>query len=655
VNKQKAYYLTHATNKYDIAIIGATPGGITCAVRAAREGLSVLLTCWNAHPGGFFVNGGNFFDTLYEGNRAPLVAEFLTLNREYNREYYGEESDQYKKCFFGDRLASSSRPIIFNDAARWVFERWIEDESGIALMLNTIPGEVGVEDRHIKSIVLKSNGDGKSTQIFAKIFVDATYEGDLAALSGIDYHVGREAREDFGELHAGKIFTWRGEEAAHPREAALGLLNLRTFRLTSKQIVAGSTGEGDRAIQAYNFRMQLTRDPAKRREIQKPDTYDRSCYIGIAQDEMEMLRGRYPIKSDALYCGPDKIAMNGQNHCFPGGNHDYPEADEDTRKAIIKAHVDHMLGYFYFIQHDESIPEKTRVRNQQFGLDKTLYLDNNNIPYEIYVREARRIRGRYIFREQDATIAPGINRTPVHHDAIAIAEWPMDSHDCTTEIRPGSLHDGVLLLTEETRPSQVPFRTLLPKNLDNLLVPICLSATHIGLGTLRVEPTWMHICESAAYVATLAITNKLAVSDVPIEMLQKKLVKKNIMLSFFNEFDMDTDAPWAKAIQYFGTKGFFSSYNAYPDKPLTKEIAYLWIEAVHSIKQGNHDSQSFAQQIAKQEAIEDNPMSKEQFEIRIHEAIGWTPQVTHEPEVQNKTGQTPILRKDACTVLYDSI
>ena len=127
------------------------------------------------------------------------------------------------------------------------------------------------------------------------------------------------------------------------------------------------------------------------------------------------------------------------------------------------------------------------------------------------------------------------------------------------------------------------------------------------------------------------------------------------MLSFFNEFDMDTEASWAKAIQYFGTKGFFSSYNAYPDKMLTQKIAQLWIEGVHSIKQGNHDSQSFAQQIAKQEAIEDNPMSKEQFEIRIQEVTGWIPQLAHDPEVQKETGQTPVLRKDACTVLYQLI
>ena len=133
----------------------------------------MLLTCWNAHPGGFFVNGGNIFDTLYEGNRAPLVTEFTTLNRQYNREHYGEESNQYNRCFFGDRLASSSRPTISNEAARWIFERWIEDEPGITLMLNTIPSEVEAVNRHIKSIVLKSNRDGKSTPVFAKIFVDA--------------------------------------------------------------------------------------------------------------------------------------------------------------------------------------------------------------------------------------------------------------------------------------------------------------------------------------------------------------------------------------------------------------------------------------------------------------------------------------------------
>ena len=641
---------------YDLVVVGATPGGIACAVRAARDGLTVLLTCWNDHPGGFFVNGGGVLDTLYEGNRAPLFAEFVERVRRYNLEKYGAASERYRECFYGERLESSARPRISNEAAEAVFHEWIRSEPKISLLTDVYSYAVERSGRLLRAVYLKSFFDGEQRRIEGRIFVDASYEGDLAAIAGVEYRVGREGREEFGEPHAGKIFTWRGEAGHYPREAAEGLINTRIFRLTSKQILAGSTGEADDAIQAYNYRMQLTNDPAKRRAIWRPENYDRGKYLGIVEKKSEMWKKPYAIKADALYNGVEKVGMHGQYHCFPGGNHAYPEADWAERHRILKAHADQMLGYFYFLQNDEAIPEAIRKRHWEWGLDRTLYPSNDNIPYEIYVREARRIRGRYVFREEDATLATVYSRAPVHHDSIAITEWPMDSHDCTTEIVPGGLHDGVLLLTEETRPGQIPYRALLPKDMDNLVVPVCLSATHVAWGTVRLEPVWMHLGEVAAHAAGLSIDLETTPGELEASRLQMRSVENGIMISFFNEFDMATEGSWVSAVQFLGAKGFFESYNSRPHEPLTVLVAREWVRAFGSLCEGNLDAHSVAAAVS-QAAVEGDPaISGRAFLALVEREASYRglpePLIREEGKAMGLLEQGPLVRKVACRFIY---
>ena len=302
-----------------------------------------------------------------------------------------------------------------------------------------------------------------------------------------------------------------------------------------------------------------------------------------------------------------------------------------------------MLGYFYFIQNDESVPYKVRELNRKIGLDKTMYTDNNNIPYEIYVREARRTRGRYIFNENDATLAPGLTRSPIHGDSVAIAEWPMDSHDCTTDIRPGSLHDGVILLTEKTRPSQVPYRSLLPKILENLLVPICLSATHVGIGTLRVEPTWMHICESAAHASIIAVREGVPLSKVNVEYLQSRLVATGIMLSFFNEWTSQ-DEDWWDAVQFLGTKGFFSSYDLRPLEPVTTKVASVWIKGIKAFLNQSLNPGYLARLIADADQTESDPITYSKFDGLLQEA---------NLDCKFEKGEELLIRSRACLHIYD--
>ena len=310
----------------------------------------------------------------------------------------------------------------------------------------------------------------------------------------------------------------------------------------------------------------------------------------------------------------------------------------------------------YFIQNDDSVPEAIRERNLQWGLDKTLYPDNDNIPYEIYVREARRIRGRYVFREQDATLAEGYGRAPVHSDSVGVTEWPMDSHDCTTEMVPGSLHDGVLLLTEETRPGQIPYRSLLPRDIDNLIVPVCLSATHVAWGTVRLEPVRMPLGEVAAHAAALSLQLGTTPGELDPEHLQFRLVENRIMVSFFNEFDMATEEPWVPAVQYLGTKGFFDEYDARPEAPLTGSVAREWAHAFADLCQGNCDSHAVAGAVHRVAGDSDPAVSVAEFLTLLEKEAAYRglpdSLVGREAEAIGWNEEESVTRKDACRLIF---
>jgi len=194
----------------------------------------------------------------------------------------------------------------------------------------------------------------------------------------------------------------------------------------------------------------------------------------------------------------------------------------------------------------------------------------------MYVREARRLVGRKVFTENDGLAAPGLARAPIQSRAIAITEWPLDSHSCTADEVPGSDHEGKVLLSRETRPGQVSYQCLLPQELDNLLVTVCVSSTHIGWGTIRLEPVWMQIGESAGFALALAHQAKIAPANVPAATLRRKLVENRVMLGLFNEFDMRAPTTAQQAAQYFVTQGFFPGYNARLDAPLTRAVAAVW-------------------------------------------------------------------------------
>jgi len=273
-----------------------------------------------------------------------------------------------------------------------------------------------------------------------------------------------------------------------------------------------------------------------------------------------------------------KRSWNATN--LTGGGKGYAQGSRAVRREIEEAHRRHALGLMWFLQNDPEVPPAVRARAREWGLAADEFVENGNFPDRLYVREARRMRGRAVFTEHDALIADGQERAPVKRDAIAITEFSLDSLACTTERMAGSLCDGQLFQMEVSRPGQIAWGVVLPAEVDNLAVVNTVSATHVGWGTVRQTPTLMHLAESAAWAAVIARRENVPIAAVDVDRLQRVLVEHGIMISFFNDLDMSGRASWLPAVQYFGAKGCFSSYDAAPDRMTTEggESRAAWCE-----------------------------------------------------------------------------
>ena len=557
--------------EHDLVVIGSSPCGVACAVRAAREGLSVLLVSEGRHIGGMLASGIGVMDTQYDGRRAPLYDEICDRIKGYYRERYGEHSSQYRTCLPGDRTSSSNRLTFEPHVAEAVLEQLVAEQPAIALLRGWVTEAVERCGDQVIAVHLRRERGEQRQRVAASLFVDATYTADLAARAGVPYRVGREDRTEFGEPHAGRIFSVRVDNAGvatYPRAAVEGSLNLRPFQSINAQIYAGRTGEGDHKVQSYHLRLCMSRDPANQHQPPRPARYDRDYF-------RRRFRGRWPrIGGNPI---PNDKANWWTNYI--GAGWAYPDADWPQRRAIIERYRDYHLGLIWFLQNDPEVPEQVRAAARRWGLAADEFTDNDHVPYELYVREARRIRGRAVFTEHDGSLARGIERAPIHADAVTVTEWFMDSHEVSEETAPGSDGEGLILLSEITRPGQVPFRCLLDRTLVNLLVPLCVSATHVGWGTIRLESVFMQLGEAAGYACALARETDTAPGHLDPDLLLRRLVAAPMMVSFFNDFDMATKAPWVPAVQYLGTRGFFADYDARPDEPLCLAVAEVWARA----------------------------------------------------------------------------
>ena len=587
---------------YDVVVIGGTPGGIACAVRAAREGLSVLLVNHTQHLGGFVTSGAGGWEAPYDGLRSPIYGEMITGAAAYYREKYGEGSPQHLVSMPSKTSrAHIDRPKVEPRIAEMLFNQMVEKEKTLTVLLGHVVTKTEREGALLKSITLRPMHGESIITVSGKVFADGMYEGDLMAAAGVKTQIGRESRAQYDEPHAGVIYTKERHkepgQRGFPKAADEGSLNIRYNSHATADIVEGpQSGEADGSVMAYNYRLVLTRDPANKIMVQKPANYDPAIAKAAGGG------GFVPNLPNG------KVAWNGGR--LIGPQNDYPGADWPMREAISKRYLDGMIMRLWWAQNDPQAPEGERKQFAGYGFAADEFPDNNHAPYEIYVREARRLVGRYVFKEQDNVVADGIARTPIHTDSIAMTDWPVDSVACLPRKAPGGNTDGILFLGEESRPAQVPYRSILTNELDNLLVPVAISASHVGWGSIRLEPVWMQLGESAGHAAALSVKGKTTPTKLDPDALIRKLAASHVMISFFNDVDVTSDDPQVTAAQYFGTKGFFASFDAKLDEPLTEAVKAAWQDGFERLQKGTLGPMQLANAMHAAE-IKESPVIKE--------------------------------------------
>lgn len=533
----------------DILVVGATPAGIAAAIAAARCGSEVYLTEMKDHLGGMMTNGLGRTDIGPRQTVGGIFKEFIDHVYAYYVDTYGADSQQVKDSSNGYYFEPSVAEKILNrmvKAEKRIKVRYYYRPDAVVMYGNRLHGVEFVDTRHKKRI-----------EIRAGVFIDATYEGDIAAMAGCAYRVGRESREEFGEPFAGVLYMDH----------------------YTRMILPGSTGRGDKRIQAYNFRLCLTNNPSNRVMPTKPENYNRDEYLQVLDS---IKRGRIKRVDDVLNIERipnDKSDTNNMPRAListdlPEENYAYPEATWEEREQIIKRHRDYIMGLLYFLQNDPEMPESLKSECREWGFAKDEFVDNDNFPRQIYVREARRIWGLYNFTAHDALLAPGILRTPIHFDSIACGGYAMDSH-ATRKKEPNreDTMEGLFWMGGMTQPYQIPYRVMVPQAVDALLVPCAASGTHIGFGTLRMEPVWMAMGQAAGTAAHLARRLYVEPRDVPVKRLQCWLLDQGQVITAFTDVlspGKGVTSEQFKAMQFYGTRGLFTSYVAAPQEKMTR-------------------------------------------------------------------------------------
>jgi len=561
---------------YDVVVIGATPAGIAAAISAARLGHKVAVVERTNHIGGMMTGGLSATDRRYRQASGGLFVEFLRRVERFYAQAYGENSPQHHACRDGYLFESK--------VASQVFQHMLAKTPNLHICLRQeLVGIVLGNRSNINAVLLLDKNRGIRWRMNGRVFIDATYEGDLAAMAGVPYRVGRESRHEFGEEYAGEVF-WDSR---------------------NRQITFGKP-EGDKKVQAYNYRLNLTKRTDNRSLIAAPPDYDPNLYAEIVERVREGILW-HPMEVVSLVKLPqEKFDANNTpgpfaSTDFIGANYDYPEADWHRREQIARAHRNYIIGLLYFLQTDPRLPNEFRVAAQHWGFAADEFVENENFPTQLYVREARRIVGEYIFTEHDARPVFEGRRAPVHEDSIAVAEYPIDSH-ATTPRDPNQpyLHEGFFYLPQITVPSHVPYRVMVPagrgtedeervKQVDNLLVCGAVSATHIGFGTLRLEPVWMALGQAAGTAAHLALTQNPenpSVRSVPVDKLQRLLLEQGQVIAFFTDLPQPNTDEFA-AVQFFAVRGFFDTYEARPndfvDEVAARKMLHRFAELIHRL------------------------------------------------------------------------
>jgi hypothetical protein len=494
----------------DLCVFGATAAGVAAAVEAAREGRKVVLTEFGRHVGGMTAGGLSQTDI---GNKAAIGGLAREFYQRMGRHYGANEVW---------KLEPSVAERVFHDML---------GEAGVKVYFNQRMASAQTNHARLESITME---DGAVFQ--ARVFIDASYEGDLMAKAGVSYFVGREGNAVYHETLDGiravtpkHQFTLAVDPYRRPGDPASGLLPL------IQDQAPGQAGEGDHSVQAYNFRLCLTQNPTNKLPIAPPADYDPARYELLARYIHALVAaGQKPHLSQFMDIplmpnGKTDINNNGGfSTDFIGGNAGYAEGRYAERERIWRAHEDYTRGFLHFLASSPRVPLPLRAEMQSWGLCKDEFPDTGGWPHQLYIREARRMISDYVMTENNcrySMTAP---------DPVGLAAYTMDSHNCRRIVRNGRVENEGDVQVGGFPPYQISYRSIVPKEseCENLLVPVCLSASHIAYGSIRMEPVFMVLGQSSAIAAALALEEKVAVQKIQYDELRRRLLAAKQVLAW---------------------------------------------------------------------------------------------------------------------------
>ena len=491
--------------KVDICVYGGTAAGVIAAYTAKKMGKSVVLIEPGTHLGGMTSGGLGQTDI---GNKYAISGLSLDFYRRIGKHY-----GKFEQWIFEPHVAKK------------YLQQYL-DEGGIKVSYNRRIVNASKSGATITSIELEdSQSPAKETNtvVEALMFIDCSYEGDLMARAGVSYSIGREANAAYNETINGVQFM-TGHQFPNgidpykiPGKPESGLI----WGISNEKLVPD--GSGDNKVQAYNYRICLSSDPKNQVAITRPEGYDSTRYELLVR-LMNKQPERKTLNDYFIWSGmPNKKTdINNRNGFLTdmiGANYDYPDADYAKRATIIRDHEAYTKGLLYFVGHDQRVPLQLRQEMQKWGYPKDEYTENNNWSPQLYIREARRMIGNYIMTQANC------QGKEVVTDGVGMAAYGMDSHNCQRIVVDGMVKNEGNVEVYGFGPYPISYGSIIPKQkeCDNLFVPVCLSATHIAYGSIRMEPVFMVLAQSAAVAASMAIDGKVPVQKVDTGNLQEKL------------------------------------------------------------------------------------------------------------------------------------
>lgn len=513
--------LTAAPASYDVITYGGTPAGIAASIHAARDGARTLLIEPTKHVGGLSTSGINTAES--EHMLAWTIGGFADEFYRRMGRYYEQNKERLTYPHKDKRLDTL-----------YFFESSVAEKTYLEMLK-----EAGVEVRYGASVdTVRKDGlkivtitltDG--TELSAKAFVDASYEGDLMARAGVRYAVGREAGAEFGEEAAGIRFDKTPRKARTVGAQGNLLPGISAWAKDLKE------GEAHRAPMNYNFRLTVAKDPQLQVPIPSPKNYDASRYALLAGWLRDQAAQKKPVKLadliDLYERRNGKFELNNKQSAIIslghfGGQFDWPDAGYAQRAQIYEDHLNYTLGLLHFLANDPAVPANVRSEMKSLGLHKDEFTDNGHLPYQLYVREARRMRGAYVMRQQDVQTE---RRKP---DSIGMSSHFIDCHHVQrVAVSPDAfVNEGRIWRMGYA--NQIPYRAITPKAEEcaNLLVPGAASYTHVAFCTLRLESTWMIVGHAAGLAAAEIARKGIPAQTVDVPALQKKLQAQGQVVDF---------------------------------------------------------------------------------------------------------------------------